>query len=152
MQHAHRSGGPPRHRGHLIDVQPGQIAQQDDLTLVDRQGTKPGDSRVEGMLSLGLAALRRVAQLGQLCDGEGLARNATVVVEGTSPGPREEPPAERRVISAETVKPVGRLDPDVGGHVLTRVTAHRPQIAKERRVQRTPERRDRPLLPLLRGG
>ncbi len=152
VQHAHRARAPARHRGDLVDVETGQVAQQDDLALVDRQGAKPGDRRLEGLFALGLTARSRVTQLGQLSHGQRLACGTTVVVEGASPRPREEPPAERRLVPAEAMEPVGGLDPDVRGNILARVAAHHPQIAKQRRVQRTPERRDRPLLTVLRGG
>jgi hypothetical protein len=85
MQHAHGAGALPCHRGDLIDVEPGQIAQQDDLALVDRQGAQPGNRGVEGPCALGLPAPGGIAQLGQLGYGQRLPRRTAVVVERSSP-------------------------------------------------------------------
>jgi hypothetical protein len=65
---------------------------------------------------------------------------------------REKPVSEGRIITVEATKARRRLQPDLGGEILSFRTRLGPEVTKKTPLVLAVESRDRPLSACLRGG
>jgi len=155
LEDANRSWFLADDRSDLLDVEPANNTKEDDLGLLGRQRGDTGESflavahsertllRIVGFVRFSLAL-----------DQEDRASSPLTAtrVDQSSVRDREEPASERRVITVEAAKAGRRLQPDLGGKILSFGTRLGPQVAKKTRLMLPVESRDRPLGPRLRGG
>ena len=107
-----------------------------------QRGVK-GESRLEAPIALPRTVFKRVR-------GDGIGSppaGAPARVDHAAPADREGPPEERVSISGESAEARGDLEPHVRRDILGPAARHRDlQIAKQARMNVTPDRGDGPFL------
>ena len=120
LQHPDSAGTLPHDLGDLLGTEPRQHAQRHHLRLIGRQPRDAPERGIQGQPRLELVRPigRRTIELLRRHRIRSPPLHLSPGIDHASPGDREHPGPERRLIPVKAPQPPRHLQPHIRGHIL----------------------------------